>query len=70
MLIPIRPSTYKGALARNSREEQNTDHFDDNGQDDAGDICEASEDESDWENYLNRLNGLEASVNGEQDYLL
>jgi hypothetical protein len=50
-----------------SREEQNTHHFNGNGQGDAGDMCEASEDTGDWENYLNGLNGLEASINGEED---
>lgn len=47
-------------------EEQGTDPSRDNGGDSPGDVCEASEDERDWQDYLKELEGLEASNSGEE----
>jgi hypothetical protein len=46
-------------------EEKGTDPAEHNGGDSPGDICDASEDERDWQDYLNELDGLEASNDGE-----
>jgi hypothetical protein len=49
------------------KEEQNTDNFEADGTDGPGNMCEASEDEGDWDDYPNELNGLEPPTNDEED---
>jgi hypothetical protein len=51
-------------------EEKGTDPAGDNGGDSPGDICDASEDERDWQDYLNELDGLEASNDSKEAHNL
>jgi hypothetical protein len=55
---------YQGA------EGKGTDPAGDNGGDSPGDVCDASEDERDWQDYLNELDGLEPSNHGEEAHSL